>query len=64
MKWISTEDGKSVLFRDDKSRHDRYHAFHLYKAIARFCKNGIPAKYLEDSQYKVKSTTGEIVCVI
>jgi len=64
MKWISTEDGKSVLFRDDKSRHDRYHAFHLYKAIARFCKNGIPAKYLEDSQYKVKSAIGESAIII
>lgn len=65
MRWMTTEDGKSVLFRDDKSRHDRYHAFHLYKAIARFCKSAVPTKELESSCYVVKSVPiGESVCVI
>lgn len=64
IKWMTTEDKKSVLFRDDKSRHDRYHEFHLYKAIARFCKNAVPSKYLEDSSYKVKSIIGETICSI
>ena len=65
IKWMSTEDGKSVLFKDIKTRHDRYHAFHLYKAIARFCKNAIPVKELESSEFKVKSgSAGESICVI
>ena len=63
-KWMTTEDGKSVLFRDDKSRHDRFHSFHLYKAIVRFCKNAVPSKQLQNSPYIVISVSGETVCVI
>lgn len=44
MKWL-TIDGKSILFSQDDEAHDRYHGFHLYKAIARYCKdNAIPRK--------------------
>jgi len=65
-KWMMTEDGKSVLFRDDNSRHDRYHAFHLYKAITRYCKNAVPKKELVFfKDYLVKSVPiGESVCFI
>ena len=45
--WLSLPDGKSILFRDfaEKDAHDRYHGFHLYKAIARYCKDtAVPRK--------------------
>ena len=39
-QWMSQSDGSSVLFRTQKpDRHDRYHGFDLYKAIARYCKD-------------------------
>lgn len=39
-QWMSQSDGTSVLFRTQKpDRHDRYHGFDLYKAIARYCKD-------------------------
>jgi len=39
-QWMSQSDGTSVLFRTSKpDRHDRYHGFDLYKAIARYCKD-------------------------
>jgi hypothetical protein len=39
-QWMSQTDGTSVLFRTSKpDRHDRYHGFDLYKAIARYCKD-------------------------
>ena len=42
-KWLTLEDGTSILF--SKEDHDRYHGFHLYKAIARFCKDtAVPRK--------------------
>ncbi len=38
-EWMTQTDGTSVLFRTQKpDRHDRYHGFDLYKAIARYCK--------------------------
>jgi len=55
MKWL-TVDGKSLLFSDDE-QHDRYHGFHLYKAIARYCKDAIPRKEVlaVKSLYEVSS---------
>jgi hypothetical protein len=45
MKWLTLEDGKSVLFGKNDPKHDRYHGFHLYKAIARYCKDtAVPRK--------------------
>jgi hypothetical protein len=32
------------MFRESKDNHDRYHGFHLYKAIARYCKDAVPRK--------------------
>ena len=45
-QWMSQSDGSSVLFRTSKpDRHDRYHGFDLYKAIARYCKDSaVPRK--------------------
>jgi hypothetical protein len=38
-QWMTQQDGSSVLFRKKRDRHDRYHGFDLYKAIARYCKD-------------------------
>ena len=46
-KWLTFEDGTSVLFGKEDPRHDRYHGFTLYKAIARYCKDtAVPRKEL------------------
>jgi hypothetical protein len=37
-QWMTQSDGTSVMFRKEGDNHDRYHGFHLYKAIARYCK--------------------------
>lgn len=38
-QWMTQSDGSSVMFRAKRDNHDRYHGFHLYKAIARYCKD-------------------------
>ena len=58
VKWLTLDDGTSVLFGKKNPKHDRYHGFHLYKAIARFCKdNAIPRKEITSlkSIYGVES---------
>jgi hypothetical protein len=42
--WMQQSDDTSVMFRSKRDNHDRYHGFHLYKAIARFCKEAVPRK--------------------
>jgi hypothetical protein len=44
LAWMTQSDGTSVMFRESKDNHDRYHGFHLYKAIARYCKDAVPRK--------------------
>lgn len=39
IQWMTQQDGSSVFFRKQRDRHDRYHGFDLYKAIARYCKD-------------------------
>lgn len=47
MKWLTLEDGTSILFGKEDVRHDRFHGFALYKAIARLCKDtAVPRKEL------------------
>lgn len=47
MKWLTLEDGTSILFGKHEPRHDRYHGFTLYKAITRYCKDtAVPRKEL------------------
>lgn len=46
-KWLTLEDGTSILFGKEDPRHDRYHGFTLYKAIARYCRDtAVPKKEL------------------
>jgi hypothetical protein len=44
LAWMAQGDGTSVMFRAKQDNHDRYHGFHLYKAIARYCKDAVPRK--------------------
>jgi hypothetical protein len=64
-KWLTLEDGSSILF--SKEQHDRYHGFHLYKAIARFCKdNAVPRKeiILLKDLYSVETSNNHPVLMI
>lgn len=45
-QWMRQSDGSSVMFRSKRDNHDRYHGFHLYKAIARHCKDAVPRREL------------------
>jgi hypothetical protein len=48
MRWMTLDDGSSVLFGKTEPKHDRYHGFELYKAIARYCKDtAIPRKEIQ-----------------
>lgn len=67
VKWLSTDDGNSVMFGKTDPQHDRFHGFHLYKAISRFCKdNAVPRKEIASlrSIYGVESAGGNSVLMI
>jgi hypothetical protein len=65
-KWLKLEDGSSVMFGKKDLKHDRYHGFHLYKAIARFCKDAVPRTEIESlKMFKVDSIPlGVVICNI
>ena len=45
IRWLKQDDGTSVLFGKGDPQHERYHGFHLYKAIARYSKDSaVPRK--------------------
>ncbi len=47
-QWMLQSDGTSVMFREQRDNHDRYHGFHLYKAIARYCKDSaVPRREIQ-----------------
>ena len=50
VSWLTLPDGKSILFRDPENGDfsERYRGFHLYKAIARYCRDtAVPRKQIE-----------------
>jgi len=50
MRWMTLPDGSSIMFRNltEKDTHARYRGFHLYKAIARYCKGtAVPKQQIE-----------------
>ena len=67
-KWVTLEDGTSVLFGKTKAKHDRFHGFDLYKAIARYCRDtAVPRKEIVSlkPKYEVQSIPlGVSVCSI
>jgi hypothetical protein len=48
IKWMTLEDGSSILFFKNNPKIDRYIGFSLYKAIARYCKDSIPRKEIAE----------------
>jgi len=67
VKWLTVEDGNSVMFGKKDPHHDRFHGFHLYKAIARYCKdNAVPRKEIASLKtiYGVESANGNSVLMI
>lgn len=66
MKWMTLEDGSSILFHKQNPKIDRYPGFHLYKAIARYSKEAIPRKEITQlSQFTTdKVPLGEIPLMI
>jgi len=67
-KWLTLEDGTSVLFGKKDAKHDRFHGFDLYKAIARYCKDtAVPRKEIVSlkPKYEIsKIPLGASVCSI
>jgi hypothetical protein len=48
VRWMTLDDGSSVLFGKHEPQHDRYHGFELYKAITRYCRDSaIPRKEIQ-----------------
>jgi hypothetical protein len=67
LRWMGTGDGHSVLFGKEDEAHDRFHGFHLHKAIAKFCKDAVPRKEIAHLKgaFGVPSVPlGERVCSI
>jgi len=65
MKWMTLEDGTSVLFHAKNPKLDRYYGFSLYKAIARYCKDVIPRKELaEFTEFVGQIPAGELPLVL
>jgi hypothetical protein len=67
IKWLTLDDSTSVMFGKKDPHHDRFHGFHLYKAIARYCKdNAVPRKEIASLKaiYGVDSADGNTVLMI
>jgi hypothetical protein len=65
VKWMTLDDGSSVLFFKNNPKIDRYIGFSLYKAIARYSKNAIPRKEIEElSEFLGEIPIGENSLVI
>jgi hypothetical protein len=68
ISWLTLPDGKSIFFRDleKKDIHDRYHGFHIYKAIARYCKDtAVPRKQIEKCDlFKIDRVPAGEPCLI
>lgn len=66
IRWMTLPDHTSVLFGKENPKHDRYHGFNQYKAIARYCKDtAVPRKEtLLLELFKVdKVPLGELVVI-
>jgi len=57
-RWLTMDDGSSIMFGKKDPQADRYEGFMIYKAIARYCReSAVPRKELETlkSIYMVES---------
>lgn len=64
IRWMTLEDGSSILFFKKNPKVDRYIGFSLYKAIARYCKDSIPRKEISELKCFVAESHGENCLVI
>lgn len=65
IRWMTQADGTSVLYRADHANHDRYHGFHQYKAIARYCKDSaVPRKETALLAFKVDKVPLGEPCIL
>ena len=48
-RWLTLPDGTSILFRPD-GIHERFRGFQLYKAIARYARDSVPRKQIEQNR--------------
>lgn len=65
IKWMTLEDGSSILFQKKDPRMDRFYGFSLYKAIARFCRDAVPRKELaEFTEFVGSIPAGELPLVL
>jgi len=65
IKWMTLDDGSSVLFFKNNPKVDRFIGFSLYKAIARYCKDVIPRKEISElSVFLGTAPLGEVPLVI
>ena len=64
IKWMTLEDGKSVLFFKKNPKVDRFIGFSLYKAIARHCKDSIPRKEISELKCFISEAHGESCLII
>jgi hypothetical protein len=61
IRWLKMDDGTELMFGSKDPRHDRYHGFHLYKAIARYAReSAVPRREIEFLKpiYGVESLVG------
>ena len=61
IRWLKSDDGSPIMFGKKDPHHDRYHGFHLYKAIARFARDSaVPRKEVEYLKpiYGIESPVG------
>jgi hypothetical protein len=65
IKWMTLEDGTSILFHSKNPKLDRYYGFSLYKAIARYCKDILPRKELaEFTEFHGPVPAGELPLIL
>ena len=63
-QWMLQSDGTSVMFRKQRDNHDRYHGFHLYKAITRYCKNAVPRREITKlTAYQIPQVPVGVPCL-
>jgi hypothetical protein len=58
IRWLTMDDGSSIMFGKKDPRNDRYEGFMVYKAIARYCRDSaVPRKEIESLKqfYSVES---------
>ena len=63
MKWLKV-DNNNILFSKENPKHERYHGFNLYKAIARLCKDtAVPRKEIESLPFIVDDVPMSEYCL-